>query len=68
MEITGVLAAGAELANNAELGDGAQRKGVGAAQARGARRGRLVGARRTPVCSASGGARRRSTEGRVGAA
>jgi hypothetical protein len=39
------------LVGSAELGGGAQRAGVGAAQARGARRGQVVGAWRSPVYS-----------------
>jgi hypothetical protein len=44
MEVTGVIAGGVEL------GGGAQRVGVGPAQARGVRRGRVVGVWRSPVC------------------
>ena len=45
VEVTGVLA------DNAKLGGGAQKAGVGAARVRGAHRGRVVGAWRSPMCS-----------------
>ena len=51
VEVTGVLVGGVELADNEELGGGAQRAGVGAARACGARRGWVVSAWRSLVCS-----------------
>jgi hypothetical protein len=51
VEVTGVLIGGAELADNEKLSDDAQRVGVGAARAHSARRGRVVGAWRSPVCT-----------------
>ena len=50
MKVIGVLAGGAELADNAELDTGAQRACVGAARARVVRKRRVVGAWRPLMC------------------